>query len=44
MVGGKQKVFDKYYDLIKSMAGSVVRVGDVQTKYGKISKSNDSCS
>lgn len=29
MVGGKQEIFDKYYDLIKSMAGSVVRVGDV---------------
>ncbi len=29
MVGGKQEVFDKYYDLMKSMAGSVVRVGDV---------------
>lgn len=29
MVGGKQEIFNKYYDLIKSMAGSVVRVGDV---------------
>lgn len=29
MVGGKQEIFDKYYDLMKSMAGSVVRVGDV---------------
>ncbi len=29
MVGGKQEIFDKYYDLIKSMAGSVVRVGDI---------------
>ena len=29
MVGGKQEIFDKYYDLIKAMAGSVVRVGDV---------------
>ena len=29
MVGGKQEVFDKYYDLMKSMSGSVVRVGDV---------------
>lgn len=29
MVGGKEEIFDKYYDLMKSMAGSVVRVGDV---------------
>ena len=29
MVGGKEDVYSKYYDLIKSMAGSVVRVGDV---------------
>lgn len=29
MVGGKQEVFDKYYDVIKAMAGSVVRTGDV---------------
>ena len=29
MVGGKQEIFNKYYDLIKAMAGSVVRVGDV---------------
>ena len=29
MVGGKQEIFDKYYDLIKSMAWSVVRVGDI---------------
>lgn len=29
MVGGKQEVFDKHYDLLKAMAGSVVRVGDV---------------
>lgn len=29
MVGGKQEIFDKYYDLMKAMAGSVVRVGDV---------------
>ena len=28
-LGGKQEIFDKYYDLIKAMAGSVVRVGDV---------------
>ncbi len=29
MVGGKQDVFDKYYDVMKAMAGSVVRTGDV---------------
>lgn len=29
MVGGKQETFDKFYDLLKAMAGSVVRVGDV---------------
>ncbi|MGO4987178.1 2-hydroxy-3-oxopropionate reductase [Gallicola sp. Sow4_E12] len=29
MVGGKQEVFDKYYDLMMTMAGSVVRVGEV---------------
>lgn len=29
MVGGKQETFDKHYDLLKAMAGSVVRVGDV---------------
>lgn len=29
MVGGNKEIFEKYYDLIKSMAGSVVRVGDV---------------
>lgn len=29
MVGGKQELFDKYYDVLKSMAGSVVRVGDI---------------
>lgn len=29
MVGGKEEIFNKYYDLIKAMAGSVVRVGDV---------------
>ena len=29
MVGGDQKLFDKYYDLMKSMAGSVVRTGAV---------------
>ncbi len=29
MVGGKQEIFDKHYDLLKAMAGSVVRTGDV---------------
>lgn len=29
MVGGKKAVFDKCYDLIKTMAGSVVLAGDV---------------
>lgn len=29
MVGGKQESFDKYYDVMKAMAGSVVRVGEV---------------
>lgn len=29
MVGGKQSEFDKYYELLKAMAGSVVRVGEV---------------
>lgn len=29
MVGGKQEIFDKYYDLMKSMAGSVVRCGEI---------------
>lgn len=29
MVGGDEKLFKKYYDLIKSMAGSVVRVGEI---------------
>ncbi|EHI97574.1 2-hydroxy-3-oxopropionate reductase [Clostridium sp. DL-VIII] len=29
MVGGKQELFDKYYDVIKAMAGSVVRVGEI---------------
>lgn len=29
MAGGKQEVFDKYYDLLSTMAASVVRVGDV---------------
>lgn len=29
MVGGKQELFDKYYDVMKAMAGSVVRVGEI---------------
>jgi 2-hydroxy-3-oxopropionate reductase len=29
MVGGKQEVFDKCYDVMKAMAGSVVRTGEV---------------
>lgn len=29
MVGGKQEIFDKYYDVMKAMAGSVVRVGEI---------------
>lgn len=29
MVGGKQEVFDKYAEVLKAMAASVVRVGDV---------------
>lgn len=29
MVGGKKATFDKYYDLLKCMAGSVVYVGDL---------------
>ncbi|EAX47013.1 tartronate semialdehyde reductase [Thermosinus carboxydivorans Nor1] len=29
MVGGKQEVFDKYYDVMKAMASSVVRTGDI---------------
>lgn len=29
MVGGKAEVFDKYYDVMKAMAGSVVHVGDI---------------
>ena len=29
MVGGKEEIFNKYYDLMKTMSGSVVRVGDV---------------
>ena len=29
MVGGKKATFDKYYDLLKDMAGSVVYVGDL---------------
>ncbi len=29
MVGGKKEIFDKCYDILKAMAGSVVRTGDV---------------
>ena len=29
MVGGKQATFDKYYDIMKTMAGSVVRCGEI---------------
>lgn len=29
MVGGKKAVFDKYYDIMKAMAGSVVYTGEV---------------
>ncbi|OBW95257.1 tartronate semialdehyde reductase [Gallibacterium salpingitidis] len=29
MVGGKKEVFDKYYDIMKAMAGSVVYTGDI---------------
>jgi 2-hydroxy-3-oxopropionate reductase len=29
MVGGKKEVFDKYYDVMKTMAASVVYVGDI---------------
>ena len=29
MVGGKKEVFDKYYDLLMAMAGSVVYVGEI---------------
>ncbi len=29
MVGGKKEVFDRYYDVMKSMAGSVVYVGEI---------------
>jgi 2-hydroxy-3-oxopropionate reductase len=29
MVGGKKDVFDKYYDIMKAMAGSVVYVGEI---------------
>lgn len=36
MVGGKLEIFEKYYDLMKSMAASVVRVGE--TGSGNIAK------
>lgn len=29
MVGGKKEIFDKCYDVMKAMAGSVVRTGDI---------------
>lgn len=29
MVGGKEEIFNRYYDLIMTMAGSAVRVGEV---------------
>lgn len=29
MVGGKKEIFDKYYDLMMAMAGSVVYVGEI---------------
>lgn len=29
MVGGKKEVFDRYYDVMKAMAGSVVYTGDI---------------
>jgi 2-hydroxy-3-oxopropionate reductase len=29
MVGGKQEIFDKCYPILKAMAGSVVRTGDI---------------
>ncbi|MFB5267681.1 2-hydroxy-3-oxopropionate reductase [Paenibacillus enshidis] len=29
MVGGKQEIFDQCYDVMKAMAGSVVRTGDI---------------
>ncbi|WP_330698366.1 2-hydroxy-3-oxopropionate reductase [Anaerocolumna sp. MB42-C2] len=36
MVGGKKESFDKYYDLLKAMAGSVVYVGELGS--GNITK------
>jgi len=36
MVGGKLEIFEKYYDLMKSMAASVVRVGEIGS--GNIAK------
>jgi 2-hydroxy-3-oxopropionate reductase len=36
MVGGKKEIFDKYYELMKSMAASVVRVGEIGS--GNIAK------
>lgn len=36
MVGGKKEVFDKYFDILKSMASSVVHVGEIGS--GNITK------
>lgn len=36
MVGGKKKLFDKFYDLLMAMAGSVVYVGEIGS--GNIAK------
>jgi len=36
MVGGKSEIFNKYYELMKSMASSVVRVGEIGS--GNIAK------
>lgn len=36
MVGGKSEIFTRYYDLMKSMAASVVRVGEIGS--GNIAK------
>lgn len=32
MVGGKKESFDKYYDMLMAMAGSVVYVGEIDRK------------
>ena len=36
MVGGKKEIFDRYYEVMKSMAASVVRVGEIGS--GNIAK------